>query len=54
MVVDGQDYCFLEEGDRVSVKKDDSRTVKLVHNPATSYWETLVRKMHWAAAPGGV
>lgn len=52
LVLDGQVHFGLRAGDRVVVRRDP-RPVRLVHNPRTTYWQTLLRKMHWAATPGG-
>lgn len=51
LVLDGQLHCHLLAGDRVVVRRDP-RPVRLVHNTKSSYWQTLVRKMHWAVNPG--
>lgn len=51
LVLDGQMHCHLQVGDRVTIRRDP-RVVRLVRNPRSSYWETLVRKMHWGAKPG--
>lgn len=50
LVLDGSVYCPLEEGDRVSVTRDDRR-VRFVRNPRRSYWATLVDKLQWGAPP---
>jgi NAD kinase len=52
LVLDGQVLLPIEAGWRVVVQRD-ARVVRLVRNPASSYWETLTRKMHWAIPPGG-
>ncbi|MBL8745281.1 MAG: NAD(+)/NADH kinase [Phycisphaerae bacterium] len=51
LVLDGQMHCHLLAGDRVSIRRDP-RPVRLVHNTRSSYWHTLVQKMHWAVNPG--
>lgn len=51
LVLDGQVLLPLEEGCRVVIRRH-GRVARLVHNRETSYWATLMRKMHWAAAPG--
>jgi NAD+ kinase len=51
LVLDGHDRFTLTESDTVSIRKHD-RTIDLVMNQETSFWGTLVRKMHWAASPG--
>ncbi len=52
LVLDGQTARPLGTGDRVRLQRHD-KAVQFVRNPLSSYWETLVRKMHWAAQPGG-
>jgi hypothetical protein len=34
------------------VLQNADRVARLVRNPDWSYWQTLLRKLHWAAAPG--
>ncbi len=51
LVLDGQVLWPLTGGERVVIGKD-RRRIRLVHNPESSYWRTLVRKMHWAQTPG--
>ncbi len=51
LVIDGQELLPLAEGDTVSATLHHT-PVRLVRNPDSSYWATLVRKMHWAAQPG--
>lgn len=51
LVLDGQVHCKVLAGDRVVIKRDP-RSVRLVHNEHSSYWQTLIRKMHWAVNPG--
>lgn len=51
LVLDGQALHALQEGDRISLTRHEDRAA-LVGNPETSYWTTLMRKMHWAAPPG--
>lgn len=51
LVLDGQQLAGLRTGDVVQVHAD-RRRVKVVSNPATTYWQTLVRKMHWGIGPG--
>lgn len=52
LVLDGQVQQPLEPGDRVRLRRHD-RPISLVRNPQSSYWQTLIQKLHWAAAPGG-
>jgi len=51
LVIDGQVQERVHAGDRLRICPSES-VVRLVVNPATTYWETLIRKMHWASAPG--
>ncbi|MBL0922137.1 MAG: NAD(+)/NADH kinase [Phycisphaerales bacterium] len=51
LALDGQALFGLTESDKVVLERDE-RSIDLVINRETSYWQTLVRKMHWAAAPG--
>lgn len=51
LVLDGQIHTRVHEGWRVRLTKSP-HTVRLVRNPDNSYWATLIRKLHWAAAPG--
>lgn len=50
LVLDGREAVCLHAGDRVILRLHDQPT-RFVHNPKSSYWETLIRKMHWAAPP---
>ncbi|MEL7471961.1 MAG: NAD(+)/NADH kinase [Planctomycetota bacterium] len=50
VVLDGQTSTLLSEGDRVHIRRAD-RAVRFVRDPAGSFWETLIEKLHWAAAP---
>lgn len=51
LVLDGQVHVRLLQGDRVVFKRHPV-LARLVNNPETNYWSTLVRKMHWAVKPG--
>lgn len=53
LVLDGQVYEPLKSSQCVSVRRYDKR-VKMVANPSSNYWRTLVRKMNWAASPRGM
>ncbi len=53
LVLDGQSLVRLGAGARVIVRKHD-RTIRLVHNPGNVYWQTLMRKLHWAQKPGAM
>ncbi len=52
LVVDGQTSIPLADGQRVHITRSRS-IVRLVQNPARSYWATLADKLHWAARPQG-
>ena len=51
LVLDGQVQTPLMTGDSVSIEQHHQR-LQLVSNPESTFWRTLVRKMHWAATPG--
>lgn len=51
LVVDGQRMSPLREGDRVFIRRHPS-PLRVVTNRQTNYWQTLIRKMHWAVSPG--
>lgn len=51
LALDGQALFGLQEADNVLLRRDE-RTIDLVINRETSYWQTLIRKMHWASSPG--
>ncbi|MCE2653707.1 MAG: NAD(+)/NADH kinase [Planctomycetaceae bacterium] len=50
LLLDGRETCKLAAGDRLRLTFHD-RPIRFVTNPHGSYWETLGRKMHWAARP---
>ncbi|MFN0133295.1 MAG: NAD(+)/NADH kinase [Phycisphaerales bacterium] len=50
LVLDGQVRTHLEEGERITIRRDE-RPIVFVRNPRGSYWSTLVDKMRWAAPP---
>lgn len=52
LVLDGQLHHRLAQGDRIEITLKD-KAVRLVRNPRTSYWSTLIQKMQWAAPPRG-
>jgi NAD+ kinase len=52
LVLDGQWQTRVYAGDEVEVVRS-SRRAMLVRNPERSYYETLMRKMYWAARPTG-
>ncbi len=51
LVLDGQIQTPLENGDAVTIRQHDRR-LRLVSNPESTFWRTLVRKMQWASTPG--
>lgn len=52
MVLDGQVLRPVTEGERIVLKGHD-RPIRLVRNIESNYWQTLVRKLHWARPAGG-
>ncbi|MBX3322602.1 MAG: NAD(+)/NADH kinase [Phycisphaeraceae bacterium] len=50
LVADGQRPHRIHAGDRVEFRSTHQQ-VQLVIDPDVSYWQTLLGKMHWAAAP---
>lgn len=52
LVLDGQVLRPVTEGERIVLRGHD-RPIRLVRNPESNYWQTLVRKLHWARPPGG-
>ena len=50
LVLDGQVNHRLEVGERIHVREADQRA-RLVGNPGSPYWKTLIHKMRWAAPP---
>ncbi len=50
LVLDGQVSFPLVSGHRLIIARD-MRTVRFVLNPETTYWQTLLDKMRWAAPP---
>ncbi len=51
LVLDGQVHFPLKTGDSVHFREAD-RSIRLVRDPEVSYWQTLIRKMHWGRSPG--
>ena len=51
LVLDGQSLVPLAGGDIVTLREHD-RPARVVVNEETTYWRTLIRKMHWASGPG--
>lgn len=51
LVLDGQVHTPLHSGWRVRLTRS-SQSIRLVRNPDSSDWSTLIRKLHWAAPPG--
>ncbi len=52
LLLDGQPGPQLTQGDQLLITKH-TNTVSFVVDPAVSYWNTLIQKMHWAIAPNG-
>lgn len=50
LLIDGQPGPLINEGDHVVIARHHT-PVTFVIDPRVSYWNTLVRKMHWAKAP---
>ncbi len=50
LVLDGQGQRRLHQGEVIEVALHD-RPIRLVRNPKSSYWSTLIQKMHWATPP---
>lgn len=50
LMVDGQLHDRLYEGDTLRIRSGEE-IVEFVVDPTVSYWQTLIGKMHWAAAP---
>ncbi len=51
LVLDGQVLFPLRGRERIKLQKHD-KPIRIIRNPDTTYWRTLVRKMHWAVTPG--
>ncbi len=51
LVIDGNVHCTLEEGMKLHITQS-TQSLSIVLNPSTTYWNTLVDKLHWAAPPG--
>lgn len=51
LVLDGQRMAPLRRGDRVTIRMHP-KPLRVVTNRSANYWQTLIRKMHWAVAPG--
>ena len=50
LVIDGQITRHLSPGDTVRFRRSEHR-VRLVHDDATDFWQTVVHKMRWATGP---
>lgn len=50
LVLDGQSSVRLTRGDRVRLTRHTT-PIRFVRNPRSSYWSTLIEKLHWAAPP---
>ncbi len=51
LVLDGQVHHRLPTGSRVRLSRSP-HAVRLIRNPDATFWSTLIRKLHWASAPG--
>ena len=52
LVIDGRGRRRLRDGQRVVIR-GGAGVIDFVGDPGVSYWQTLMRKMHWAAPPSG-
>jgi NAD+ kinase len=52
LVIDGRGRRRLHAGQRVVIR-GGAGVIDFVGDPGVSYWQTLMRKMHWAAPPSG-
>ncbi len=52
LVIDGRGRHRLMQGSRVIIRGGGPE-IAFVGDPDVSYWQTLMRKMHWAAPPTG-
>lgn len=50
LVLDGQNSALLRAGDCITIRRHDA-PIRLVRNPDSQYWATLINKMHWALPP---
>lgn len=50
LVLDGQVQTPLRLGDRIRLTGGERR-VSFVRNPDIGFWETVIKKLHWAAQP---
>lgn len=50
LVIDGQLHHRLYKGDRVLIRQHEL-PVRFVRNRRVTYWDTLMRKLHWASQP---
>lgn len=50
LIIDGQETRPLHVGQSVTIHKH-SRKARFVANPASTYWQVLQQKLHWAAPP---
>jgi NAD+ kinase len=50
LVIDGQVHCIMQKGMKMQVQQS-KHALSIVLNPACSYWNALVDKLHWAAPP---
>lgn len=52
LLIDGQPGPKIESGDHIVITRH-KHPVSFVIDPTVSYWNTLIRKMHWAKSPAG-
>jgi len=50
LVLDGQVQTRLTQGERIRIVRH-AQQVRFVRNPRAGYWQTVIDKFHWAAAP---
>ena len=50
LVIDGQITRSLSPGDTVRFRRSEHH-VRLIHDDATDFWQTVVHKMRWATGP---
>lgn len=50
LVLDGQIHTRLRKGDKLTVRRSGN-VARFVRNTHSSFWDTLVDKFRWAAAP---
>ncbi|MGV6814995.1 MAG: NAD(+)/NADH kinase [Phycisphaerales bacterium] len=50
LIIDGHMSHRLDEGDVLEVGSANEQ-IEFVLDPSVSYWQTLIKKMHWASVP---